>query len=126
MKTLNIKHISSLHNDVLRGLDFYRQELIILQERLDEITAGNTGMEVLEKVAHFQDEFIIHERYIDDLRREIHKNLRDIEEQVKGNAGFVAGGKIERNEDLYEQYVTEEKLFNELRHEFNRFAAEWL
>ena len=79
---------------------FTGQELIILQERLDEITAGNTGIEMLEKVDHFQDEFIIHETHMDDLRREIHKNLRDIEEQIKGNAGFVAGGKIERNEDL--------------------------
>jgi len=126
MKTINIKHITNLHNDALRGLDFYRQELTILQERLDEITAENTGVEVLEKVDHFQDEFIIHKKYLDELYREIHKNLRDIEEQIKGNSGFVAGGEIERNQYLYEQYVTEEKLFNELRHEFNRFASEWM
>jgi len=28
--------------------------------------------------------------------------------------------------NLYEQYLTGEKIFNGLRHEFNRFAAKWM
>ena len=126
MKTINIRHITSLHGDALRALEFYTQESTILQERLDEITAGNTAVEVLKEVDHFQDELIIHRKCIDELQREIRKNLKEIEAQVSSDAGFVESHEIERNTDLYERYVTEEKLFNELRHEFNRFAAKWM
>jgi len=126
MKQINIKHITDLHEDVLRGLDFYNQELIILQERLDEIAAGNSSTEVLEKVDHFQNQFVIHQRYINDLQRDIHKNLKHIEEEVSATSGFFGESKFSENEYLYEQYVTEEKIFNELRHQFNRFAAKWM
>lgn len=126
MKLINIKHITDLHNDALRGLEFYKQELTILQERLSEIAADNTDTDVLEKVDNFQNQFIIHQRYIDDLQHDIHKNLKHIEEEVSTTSGFFGESNFSENEYLYEQYVTEEKIFNELRHEFNRFAAKWM
>lgn len=126
MKQINIKHIPNLHSDALRGLDFYEQELNILQERLEEIAADNTGREVLEKVEHFQNQFIIHRQVIDDLRHSFHKNKVAIELQVVEKAGFVGENALDDNKDLYEKYVTEELIFNEMRHGFNRFAAEWM
>ncbi|BAU55058.1 hypothetical protein MgSA37_03239 [Mucilaginibacter gotjawali] len=89
MKQINIKQINDLHNDALRGLEFYKQELTILQERLEEIAADNTDVEVLEKVDHFQNQFIIHQRYIDDLMHDIRKNLKHIEEEVVTTSGFL-------------------------------------
>ncbi|HWZ02808.1 MAG TPA: hypothetical protein VNX40_04300 [Mucilaginibacter sp.] len=126
MKLINIKHITDLHNDALRGLEFYNQELTILQERLEEIAVDNSHPEVLEKVDYYQNQFTIHQRCIDDLRHDLHKNLKHIEEEVSTTSGFFGESNFTENEYLYEQYVTEEKLFNELRHEFNRFAAIWM
>lgn len=126
MKQINIRHITDLHNDALRGLEFYTQELAILQKRLDEIAADNTNIEVLEKVDHFQNQFIIHQRYINDLQHDIRKNLKHIEEEIVTTSGFFGESNFTENEYLYEQFVTEEKIFNELRHEFNRFAAQWM
>ncbi|ASU34767.1 hypothetical protein [Mucilaginibacter xinganensis] len=126
MKSINVKQITNLHNDALRGLDFYAQELTILQERLEEIAADNTGKEVLEKVEHFQNQFIIHRQQIDDLRHYLHANLKTIEVQITENTGFVTESSLDKNKNLYEQYVTEENIFNEMHHEFNRFAAEWM
>ncbi|WP_295675674.1 hypothetical protein, partial [uncultured Mucilaginibacter sp.] len=75
---------------------------------------------------HFQNQFIIHQRYIDDLMHDIRKNLKHIEEEVVTTSGFFGESNFTENEYLYEQFVTEEKIFNELRHEFNRFAAQWM
>ena len=55
MKEINIKHISNLHSDALRGLDFYKQEIGILKKRLEEIAADNTGHEVAESIERFQN-----------------------------------------------------------------------
>jgi hypothetical protein len=126
MKQVNIKHLINLHHDALRGLDFYKQELAILQRRLEEISADNTGHEVSERIEYFQNQFLIHAEQIDELRHAFHENAREIERHILESAGFAGESSIIENEDLYERYVTEEKMFNELRHEFNPFAAKWM
>lgn len=126
MKQLSIKHITNLHSDSLRGLDFYAQELVILQERLEEILADNTNKEVAEQVEHFQNEFIIHKNAIDELKSSIHENNNNIKDQISEFDGSVEKITISDNHNLHEDYLTEERLFNELRHEFYRFASKWM
>jgi hypothetical protein len=126
MKQVNIKHIDNLHNDAIRALDFYWQELIIIRHRLEEIAADNTGHEVALQVEHFQNELTIHNEQIDELRHAFHENREKLEGQLVETDGFADKSSFEENEELYERYVTEEKMFNELRHEFNRFAAKWM
>ncbi|HVW13284.1 MAG TPA: hypothetical protein VHB54_05670 [Mucilaginibacter sp.] len=123
---VNIKHIGNLHNDALRGLAFYKQELGILQERLQEIAGDNTGDEVEKQIGHFQDQFYIHGERINELNHEIQKNQRDLGYELGHSAGFANDDTVAANKDMYEQYVIEERLFNEMRHEFNRFAAKWM
>ncbi len=47
-------------------------------------------------------------------------------EQVIHADGYTDEYYLATNEEEYEEYLTEEKLFNEMRHDFNRFAADWL
>lgn len=126
MTKINIKHIKNLNNDCLRGLVFYQQELGILKERLEEIAADNTGKIVSEKVEHFQNQFMIHNYYLDELKHLIHHNDKEIELQLLKTVVFVDEDIADKHDQLVEKYQTEEKIFNDLRHEFNRFAAEWM
>ncbi|MGZ3757247.1 MAG: hypothetical protein ACXVAY_07545 [Mucilaginibacter sp.] len=126
MTKINIKHITNLNNDCLRGLAFYQQELDILRGRLEEIAADNTGRIVAEKVEHFQNQFMIHSYYIDELKHLIHANDKAIESELVKTSVFVNEEIADKHDQLVDKYHTEEKIFNELRHEFNRFAAEWM
>ena len=126
MEKLNIKHIDNLHNDAIRGLDFYWQELTILRKRLEEIASDNTSHEVAGQIEHFQNQFIIHNEQIDELRHAFHQNFKEMEVQLVEMAGFADESTFATNEELYERYITEERLFNELRLDFNRFAAKWM
>ncbi len=126
MSQINIKHIKNLNNDCLRGIEFYKQELGILQERLEEIAADNTAMEVREKVEHFQNQFLIHGNYLDELKHYIHANDKSIEHELLRTEVFVSESIAAEHKRIHEQYLNEEKIFNDLRHEFNRFAAEWM
>lgn len=126
MKEINIKHINNLHTDALRSLDFYKQELSILTKRLEEIASDNTGQEVAEKVEHFQNQFLIQKNNVDELKHSMHQNLSKIENQVKESAGFISQSSAAENVELYDQYLTEEKIINEIRQEFNRFASKWM
>jgi hypothetical protein len=126
MKEINIKHISNLHSDALRGLDFYKQEIGILKKRLEEIAADNTGHEVAESIERFQNQFLIQINNIDDLKHRINENIKAIENQVKNSAGFVDQKSADENAGLYDQYLTEERIINEIRQDFNRFASKWM
>jgi len=123
---VNIKHIKNLNNDGLRGIAFYKQELGILQERLEEIAADNTAREVQEKVEHFQNQFLIHGNYLDELKHDIHVNDQAIEAELLRTETLVSESIADEHTRIHQRYLDEEKIFNDLRHEFNRFAAEWM
>lgn len=123
---VNIKYIKNLNNDGLRGLAFYKQELAILQERLQEIGADNTAQEVQEKVEHFQNQFLIHGNYLDELKHDIHANDQAIEADLLSTEDLVSEPVADEHKNIHDRYVNEEKIFNDLRHEFNAFAAEWM
>jgi len=123
---VNIKHIKNLNNDGLRGIAFYKQELGILQERLQEIAADNTAREVQEKVEHFQNQFLIHGNHLDVLKHDIHVNDEDMEADIMITGTQVSQSVADEHTRIHERYQTEEKILNDLRKEFNRFAAEWM
>jgi len=126
MKQINIKHIASLHTNTLDSLNFYEQEIKILKERLEEIASKNTGHEVSQGIEHFQNEFIIHGEKVDELKHAFHSNLRTIEAEILETTAYAAEDSLEDNRQLYNEYLMEETLLNELRHEFLRFAAKWM
>jgi len=126
MSQINIKHITSLNSESLKGLEFFEQELGFLQGRLNEIAADYTGKEVSEKIEHFQNQFVIHSNAIDELKHLIHSNKKNMEAQLVKSDVFVDVDTADEHQKLNEQYLTEEKMFNELHHEFNHFAAEWM
>lgn len=126
MKQHHIKYIAPLHHEWLRGLEFYTLELHILQERLEQIASGNTGRETAEGIEHFQNQVLIQREYMAGLKQRLHKNLEKMGNESAQEAGHLKTATISDFEQLQEQYETEEKLANDLRKEFNRFAAKWL
>jgi hypothetical protein len=126
MKEINIKHIANLHANTLNSLTFYEQEINILKKRLEEIASKNTGQEVSKGIEHFQNQFIIHKEKIDELKHAFHSNLHGIETQLFETTVFAEEDSLEINQQLFDQYLIEEKLLNELRHEFLLFAAKWM
>lgn len=63
---------------------------------------------------------------MDELKHAIHGNLHQIAEQLVQTDDYASKSYVFENEDLYEKYLTEERLFSELRHEFNHFLAKWM
>jgi hypothetical protein len=123
---VNIKHIKNLNNDGLRGIEFYNIELGILQGRLQEIASDNTAEKVQAEVDQFQDQFMIHGNYLNALKHDIHVNDRNIAVELLVTKDSVNEHIAAEHGSIHERFVNEEIIFNDLRHKFNRFAAEWL
>ncbi|MEZ5018480.1 MAG: hypothetical protein R2800_15575 [Flavipsychrobacter sp.] len=126
MSKTSISHLDNEHNDWLRALDFYKTELGILKGRLTEVAGKNTADEVALNAEHFENQIKIQIANVDTLRHNINENLQKVSLQAKENAAHIDKELITQHENLREQYISEEKTINELRHEFNRFASKWM
>ncbi|NHA02632.1 hypothetical protein G7092_02425 [Mucilaginibacter sp. HC2] len=126
MKQSNIRTIGPLHHEWLRGLEFYNIELNILQERLEEIAAGNTSREAAEGIEHFQNQLLIHHNHIASIKQKVEANIEQMAKSSLLTGGYLESVVLNDFEQLEDQYYTEENLVSELRKEFNRFAAKWL
>lgn len=125
MNNKKVEYDSNEHNSWIRGLDFYNQELGFLTERLQEIANENTKAEVLEEVENYQDQFIIHQKQIDDLKNDIHQFLNRVANQIE-ETGLVDEVCLSEKAKLRDEYISEEKIFNEMRHDFYQFAEKWM
>ncbi len=114
------------HLDYLNRLEFYTEEIAILKERLSEVTAKNTDKEVLKKVEHFQNQFIIQRNNIDELKHTIKIHENELQMEVAKNPTAVDHRKVivdDKTQDFMRYF---EQNFNELRKEFNLFLRDWM
>lgn len=125
-KRTNIRHWHSLHNDWLRALKFYKEELVILGDRLTEIAGKNTGTEIGAQVEHYQNSFILYRNNIEELEYAIHSNLGMIASEIAKQSGFVSSGLLAELENESQVFQEQEKVINDLRHDFNLFSAKWM
>lgn len=123
----SIKHLTNEHNDWLRGLSFYKDELQILKNRLTEVASKNTGFDAVNMMNHYENQVTLQTTNIDTLRHDINSNLETIVAQLNDNTpGYIDTQLVDKHNTLRDNYFTQEKLVNELRYEFNRFAAKWM
>jgi uncharacterized protein YwqG len=127
MDKISITHFNNAHNSWVRSLDFYRQEIEILAKQLAEIAKKNTSEKVMKEVDHFENQFGLQVINIRELSHQIKQNLNNVAKEAhQSSAGYVDGALLAEHNALGERFVTEEKIISELRHSFQRFAAEWM
>lgn len=114
------------NQDWLKRLDFYKEEVHILGERLEELTRKNNDADFLKEVEHFQNQFLIQRNSIDELRHNIRANEGDLIKEINHNPVAVDHRKVENHDaeaDFMEYF---EKNFATIRADFNQFAAKWM
>lgn len=114
------------HSGWLKNLDFYNDEITIMQKKLEEVNSKNTSGEVRKSVEHFQNQLIIQKNNSDDLRHHIKREEKDIQGMIKKNPVAVDHRKAEDHSEERGKMELFEKTFNELRKEFNTFLSERL
>ncbi len=114
------------NQDWLKRLDFYKEEINILKERLEDVTKRNNAMEFLKGVEHFQNQFLIQRNNIDELAHSIKMNEQGLVREVQSNPIAVDHRKVERHEAEADFIGYFEKNFAELRKEYNLFLSKWM
>lgn len=105
-------------------LDFYKDEIHILQSRLEEIAEKNNHKEVLMLVEQFQNRLMIHRNTIDEIQHKITVSEDKLQNEVNKNPVASDHRKVAYHTEEKEEIQVFEKLFRELREDFKRFAAD--
>ena len=123
------KTIYELHEDHktwLNKLEFYADEILIMQNRIAEIVKKNTSKEVLSFVEHFQNQLIVQKEQIDILKHEVNSHERSIEEKANKESVANESQKFIDHTVQRDKIDSFEKNFNELRKELIHFFSKWM
>lgn len=123
------KYLNDLHKQYTnwtKSLDFYKDEISTFKHRLEEIISQNTKTEVTAQVEHFQNQFIRQNEVIDTLKHDIHEAEHALVVNAKQNNVATDHRKADEDQALVDQMTMFNKIYDELKSEFTRFAADVL
>ena len=119
-------HMGVQHNEWLKTLDFYKDELDVLEKRLEEVAVKNTSSEAGVGTEHFQNQFIIQRNNIMELKHTISLHSHRVFEDVKNHAGKVEKALVDEHMEIGDNLEQFEKIFRDLRIEFNLYVTKWI
>lgn len=119
--SLNFLHHQS--TDWLRELAFYKDELAILNKRLEEAAGKNTAGEVLAQVEHFQNRFILLREQVDILKHDISVRAKEVEELVKSKPDHIDEKFTSTNDSVLARVTDFSRSISDTRFEFNKFLS---
>jgi len=112
--------------DTMRSLIFYKEEINVMQERLDEVAVKNTSFEARQGIEHFQNQFVMHKNNIDELKHKVNLFYENLSKDTHLHNGRINDIRIEEQKVLQDEFLILEKVIKEMRHEFNDFVKKWI
>ncbi len=103
-----------------RMIEFFKQENIILKNRLSEVVDHSSDKEFLALAEQFQNKFILKDDYIDELRHDINSQGMNL---INSTNILLDIKLLKRQEKLRNEMEYFEKDFNQLRNEFNKYLS---
>ena len=126
MSYTNVSNLNSLPSEILRGLIFYKEEIKILQDRLEEVSSRNNSFEARQGIEHFQNQFVMHQNNIDELKHNLNLLVEKMAKDAMQHGGRIEKDDVNEEEKLNDEFVMLEKVIKDMRKEFNLFLSKWM
>lgn len=123
------RYIGDLHHEHmmwLNNLQFRKEEIAILERRMEDVVQRNNQPEVMAQLEHFQNQYIRQREVIDELRHDIKQHENFLEKEAKDKPIAVDHRHFEDHTQLRERMEVFEKLYMELKHDFYRWVGQWM
>lgn len=125
--TLARVHIADLHSDHklwLNTLAFCKDEITILEHRMEDIARRNNTPAVMAELEHFQNQYIRQREVIDELRHEVKQHENALEREATDHPIAIDHKLFKDHTGHREEMATFEKIYRELKDEFMRWLSE--
>jgi len=114
------------HQEWLNKLSFYKDDLAVMQKRIEEVAIRNTSKEFQAMVDHYENQFLIQKEQISHLKHKIKEHEGLIEDSVLKNPVAVDHRTMPDHEEQRAKMTRFEELFAELRTDLMNFLAKSL
>jgi hypothetical protein len=119
-------HLANQPRELQHLLSFYEQEIQFLEKLLSEVVNKNTSREAMSEAEHFQNQFLIQKRNIDELRNRILQNHHLASDEAKIHAGRVDTRLVSDNKNIGEEVHQLEKIIADLRAAYKKYLLNWM
>ncbi len=119
----SLSHLHLLCEDWHRELSFFKVELKIFKNRLDEVASKNTHQDILIQVEHFENKFRIMSNNIDELLHDVQLKAGVISQQSVAQPKYIHVKMMEVDVNIQDLMEYTSKDFHETKHEFYKFLA---
>ena len=116
----------SEHTEWQNKLNFYKDEVKMMENRLLEISQKNTATEIRQEIEHFQNQFIIQIENISRISHHISAEEKQIQAEILKNPVASDHRRAEDHATERDMVTSFENNFNELRKEYNVFLSKRL
>jgi hypothetical protein len=123
--TTSIK-LGNEHQEINNTIEFYASEIKFLEKLLTEVLEKNSNHDVKTEAEHFQNQFIIQQKNIDEIRSKILINKHEAAMEAKVHAGKVDERLVIDIHQIKHDANQIEKAIEEIRFAFKKFVAKWL
>jgi dGTP triphosphohydrolase len=126
MSYTNVLNLPNHPHELLQLLTFYEQELKTLEKLLSEVVGKNTSREALTEAEHFQNQFFIQKKNMEELEKRIQRHHQQTADNAKNHAGKVDERLLGENEAIGEEISGLEKVIAELRSAYKSYLSKWM
>ena len=109
-----------------RELFFWEDELKSFKNRLSELVMRYTAKDVLAKLEHYQNEFILHGGVIDDFLEDIEAHEIRIAAQTKAGQDVLDTVLVKKHLEFRNRMETQRRIYGELKKDFYRFLTDYM
>lgn len=120
---------SNLHFEHLQWqseLAFWKDELKSFKNRLSELVTRYTKKDVLVKLEHYQNEFILHGGVIKDLQEVIEEHETRIAGQSMTREDALDTEMVKKHLEFRNKMETQRQIYADLKKEFFRFLSTYM
>jgi hypothetical protein len=121
------KHIDELHFEHqlwIKELQFYKDELVVFNKRLTEVAGMYTNNEVLNRLEHFQNQFILQNEVADTLLHDLKEHEHILANTAKEFSIAIDHRAFSDHPKMREAMDSFIKIYRELRNDYMRFLSE--
>ncbi len=126
MSHTDVLELGNKQTQLLSLLDFYEKEIDFLKKMLQEIVEKNTNKNARTEAEHFQNQFILQQKNIDELKIKINQNKHLAYTDLKEHEGLVDDKIIKESKSIEKEVLSFEKIILELRQEYKKYLAKWM
>ena len=126
MSYTSVLHLQNNPRELLHLLKFYEQEFQFLEKLLSEVVNKNTSREALTEAEHFQNQFFIQKKNMEELETRIHRHHQQTADNAKHHAGKVDERLLQENQSIGEEISSMEKIIADLRAAYKNYLVKWM